>query len=70
MNDARHCYKCGKRLLTECKCVEIPVVVQTELEKLRAIAAAACSVLSEDGVKEYLSAYVMGVELIDRLDKL
>ncbi len=31
---------------------------------------AARSVLSEDGVKEYLSSYVMGVELIDRLEKI
>ncbi len=33
--------------------------------KLEAIIAAARSVLSEDGVKERLSAYVMGVVLID-----
>ncbi len=39
-------------------------------DKLRAILEALRSVLSEDGVKEYLSAYTMGVELIERVGKM
>lgn len=38
--------------------------------KLIAVAEAAMSVLSEEGVKEHLSAYVMGAALIDRLAAL
>jgi hypothetical protein len=38
--------------------------------KLENLAQALLSVLSEDGVKEYLSAYVMGVELIERAREL
>lgn len=40
------------------------------LNKLEKVAEALLSVLSEEGVKEYLSAYVMGVELIDRAKDL
>ncbi len=42
----------------------------TRLAKLEAVAQAAKSVLSEEGVKEYLSAWVMGVELIERVKDL
>lgn len=45
-------------------------VARSMLPKLIAVAQAARSVLSEDGVKEHLCAYVMGVELIDRLAAL
>lgn len=38
--------------------------------KLERIAEALGSVLSEEGVKEYLSAYVIGVELIERAREL
>lgn len=44
------------------------VDVMQELRSALKVVEAARSVLSEDGVREYLSAYVMGVELIDRLD--
>ncbi len=44
-----------------------PKPYESELSRLLALASALKSVLSEEGVKEYLSAYVMGVETIDRL---
>lgn len=47
---------------------------KTELTETRtaleSVTEALLSVLSEDGVKEYLSAYVMGVELIERASRL
>ncbi len=45
-------------------------IIKHDMPKLIAAVEAAQSVLSEEGVKEYLSAYVMGVELINRVDKL
>lgn len=44
--------------------------VLRRLPKLEAVAKAALSVLSEEGVREQLSCYVMGVELMGRLDAL
>ena len=44
--------------------------VLLDVPKLIAVCEAAQSVLSEDGVKEYLCSYVQGVELIDRLAEL
>jgi transposase len=43
---------------------------RARIAKLEGVVEALRSVLSEDGVKEYLSAYVMGVELIDRVSNL
>lgn len=43
---------------------------RTLLPLLLDVAEAARSVLSEDGVKEYLSSYVMGMELIARIEAL
>lgn len=40
------------------------------LPKLIAVAEAARSVLSEEGVREHFSGFVMGVELLDRLAAL
>lgn len=42
----------------------------SEVERLKAVVEAASSVLSEDGMREKVSCYVMGVELIERLDAL
>jgi hypothetical protein len=47
-----------------------PTTDEKEIDALIAVAEAAKSVLSEDGVKEHLSAYVMGCALIDRLAAL
>lgn len=43
--------------------------LQARNKLLEEIKDAAASVLSEEGVTEYLSSYVMGVELIDRIEK-
>lgn len=44
--------------------------VQARLAKLENVTTALASVLSEEGVKEFLSSYVMGVEVIDRMAEL
>lgn len=41
-----------------------------DMPKLISIAEAASSIASEEDLNEYLCSYIMGVELIDRLDKL
>ncbi len=50
----------GMRMLAEKARIKTWDQLESILEALR-------SVLSEDGVKEYLSAYTMGVELIERI---
>lgn len=44
------------------------LALKYRVEVLEAVLVSAGSVLSEDGVREYLAAYVMGVELISRVD--
>lgn len=42
--------------------------LKAELASAKAVIEALRSVLSEDGVREHLAAYVMGVETMNRLD--
>lgn len=59
-----------RRHAVECPDAAFIAAMRTMAPKLIAVAEAARSVLSEEGVREYLSAYVMGVELIERLSAL
>ena len=55
----------------ECSiCRELLGKAADEIAKLRAVVETAQSVLSEDGIRENLCCYVMGVELINLLETL
>lgn len=49
---------------------ELACIARRIMPKLVAVAEAARSVLSEEGVREHLSAFVMGMELMERLSAL
>jgi DNA-dependent RNA polymerase auxiliary subunit epsilon len=54
--------------LLQAKCVEV-IELQQQLAEAQKVVDAARSVLSEDGVREQLSCYVRGVELIELLEE-